>query len=189
MRKVIGLLVLACVVWAGSVNAATITQDPGGTITGATGLDVGGTFYDVAFVEGSCNSLHNNCTDFTLTSGQGFDALTALANVLYEPIPGAVGVGRSGLPAAAFFIATNYDATGGMAIGFSIWAVGGLSVLALPAQPAALASDYDTSDYPEIIYTSWTASPVPLPAAAWLFISAIVGLTGAKRMSRSKRTA
>ena len=32
-------------------------------------------------------------------------------------------------------------------------------------------------------------SPVPLPAAAWLFISAIVGLTGAKRMSRSKRTA
>ena len=32
-------------------------------------------------------------------------------------------------------------------------------------------------------------SPVPLPAAAWLFISAIAGLAGAKRMSRSKRTA
>ena len=32
-------------------------------------------------------------------------------------------------------------------------------------------------------------SPVPLPAAAWLFISAIAGLAGAKRLSRSKRTA
>ena len=34
-----------------------------------------------------------------------------------------------------------------------------------------------------------TPSPVPLPAAAWLFISAIAGLAGAQRMSRSKRTA
>ena len=32
-------------------------------------------------------------------------------------------------------------------------------------------------------------STVPLPAAAWLFISAIAGLAGAKRMARSKRTA
>lgn len=32
-------------------------------------------------------------------------------------------------------------------------------------------------------------SVVPLPAAAWLFISAIAGLAGAKRLSRSKRTA
>ena len=34
-----------------------------------------------------------------------------------------------------------------------------------------------------------TVSAVPLPAAAWLFISAIAGLAGAKRMPRSKRTA
>jgi hypothetical protein len=32
-------------------------------------------------------------------------------------------------------------------------------------------------------------SVVPLPAAAWLFISAIAGLAGAKRMSRSKGSA
>ena len=32
-------------------------------------------------------------------------------------------------------------------------------------------------------------SPVPLPAAAWLFISAIAGLAGAKRLSRSKGSA
>lgn len=32
-------------------------------------------------------------------------------------------------------------------------------------------------------------SAVPLPAAAWLFISAIAGLAGAKRLSRSKGSA
>ena len=37
--------------------------------------------------------------------------------------------------------------------------------------------------------TTYSISPVPLPAAAWLFISAIAGLAGAKRLSRSKRTA
>jgi hypothetical protein len=39
------------------------------------------------------------------------------------------------------------------------------------------------------VVTTSTPSAVPLPAAAWLFISAIAGLTGAKRMSRSKATA
>ena len=37
--------------------------------------------------------------------------------------------------------------------------------------------------------TATAVSAVPLPAAAWLFISAIAGLAGAKRMARSKRTA
>jgi hypothetical protein len=37
--------------------------------------------------------------------------------------------------------------------------------------------------------TTYSISPVPLPAAAWLFISAIAGLAGAKRLSRSKGSA
>jgi hypothetical protein len=39
-----------------------------------------------------------------------------------------------------------------------------------------------------VINTS-NASVVPLPAAAWLFISAIAGLASAKRLSRAKGTA
>ena len=38
-------------------------------------------------------------------------------------------------------------------------------------------------------FSGGSVSAVPLPAAAWLFISAIAGLAGAKRLSRSKRTA
>ena len=37
--------------------------------------------------------------------------------------------------------------------------------------------------------TTYSISPLPLPAAAWLFISAIAGLAGAKRLSRSKGSA
>jgi hypothetical protein len=37
--------------------------------------------------------------------------------------------------------------------------------------------------------TATAVSAVPLPAAAWLFISAIAGLAGAKRLSRSKGSA
>jgi hypothetical protein len=39
------------------------------------------------------------------------------------------------------------------------------------------------------VQTTYNISPVPLPAAAWLFISAIAGLAGAKRLSRSKGSA
>jgi len=41
--------------------------------------------------------------------------------------------------------------------------------------------------YSDLTLTS--VSAVPLPAAAWLFISAIAGLAGAKRLSRSKGSA
>ena len=64
--------------WAGlqsSAVAAPILQVSGGVLTGATGVNVGGTLYDVQFVDGSCNSLFNGCTQFALTNG--LDATTA----------------------------------------------------------------------------------------------------------------
>ena len=45
----------------------------------------------------------------------------------------------------------------------------------------------DMSDDPAIVDVEWALSPVPLPAAAWLFMSAIAGLAGAKHLSRSRR--
>ena len=48
--------------------------------------------------------------------------------------------------------------------------------------------DYGVDGAGNSIVTA-SVSQVPLPAAAWLFLSAIAGLAGAKRMSRSKRTA
>ena len=49
-------------------------------------------------------------------------------------------------------------------------------------------SGYLVANYSGLTTTT-QISPVPLPAAAWLFISAIAGLAGAKRLSRSKGSA
>jgi len=35
----------------------------GGQLTGASGVDVGGTLYDVMFVEGTCLDVYNGCTE------------------------------------------------------------------------------------------------------------------------------
>ena len=44
MRKLIGLLMLVCAGWAGSVSAATVVMS-GGQLMGATGVEVNGASY------------------------------------------------------------------------------------------------------------------------------------------------
>jgi len=41
--------------------AAPMLQISSGILTGATGVDVGGTLYDVMFMEGTCTALFNGC--------------------------------------------------------------------------------------------------------------------------------
>ena len=68
-RKLIGACVgLAMMGMVGTANAVPIVV--GGQLVGATNVDVGGTFYDVTFVEGSCNTLFNGCdpSEFTFTT-------------------------------------------------------------------------------------------------------------------------
>ena len=58
--------------------------------------------------------------------------------------------------------------------------------------PSSAALDYFWGSGATLDSASFRVVPpsaVPLPAAAWLFISAIAGLAGAKRLSRSKGSA
>ena len=55
---------------AGTAQAATLNV-VGGVLMGASGVDVGGTFYDVQFQSGTCIDLFNGCdalSDFTFNS-------------------------------------------------------------------------------------------------------------------------
>lgn len=47
---------------ASAANSATL-QVSNGILTGALGVDVGGTLYDVSFVEGTCVDLFSGCDD------------------------------------------------------------------------------------------------------------------------------
>jgi hypothetical protein len=70
LRSCLGMLVVSLAL-ASSADAATLLVNGSGLLTGATGVDVGGTLYDVEFVEGSCVALFDGCdavTDFDFTT-------------------------------------------------------------------------------------------------------------------------
>ena len=203
MRKFVGLLLLVC---AGLVNAATVVMS-GGQLMGATGVEVNGASYDVAFLDGSCNSLYNGCTGLPFTTGsEALAASQALRDQVMIP---------QGISANNHYLINGIGPLAGPLWGAGIltpaaesW--GSLAALGtggsgnwLPGNSAGPYDAYtaDTSSptsplggFPDTdeVFAVWTpaaVSAVPLPAAAWLFISAIAGLAGAKRMSRSKGSA
>ena len=85
MRKFI--LAVGLVLMASSAQAATLIVVEGQLI-GASGVDVGGTQYDVAFGDGSCVSLFNGCdedSDFAFqSSADGLLAAQALADQVFD---------------------------------------------------------------------------------------------------------
>ena len=198
MRKLIGLLMLVC---AGSVNAATVVMS-GGQLMGATGVNVGGMFYNVEFVEGTCNGLFAGCTDFAFTTQS--DASVAAQALLDQVFLGiydispelSVGVTFSGY--TRFF--TPYSSTtptyaGSPKIkpGFYEGAMAenraGLNGSDQVIPLWIMSKDYDTTTDVTNTYAVWSptaVSPVPLPAATWLFGSALLGLIGYSRRKRAK---
>ena len=57
--------------FAPAASAATLTMDASGILIGATGVTVGGTLYDVVFVDTTCIAAFSGCdsnTDFTFTT-------------------------------------------------------------------------------------------------------------------------
>ncbi len=62
MKKLLPLCVLVLGLGVGQAHASAILQiDGAGFLTGATGVMVNGTAYDVSFQAGSCNSVFNGC--------------------------------------------------------------------------------------------------------------------------------
>ena len=202
MRKLIGLLVLICAGWAGSVNAATLVVSDG-QLMGATDVDISGGLYDVAFVDGSCNALFDGCSDFAFTTYEQtrIAAIALIGQVFIDTAQGQFDYDPS--------LTSGCDNIYGC-LALIPYGVGNLPPIYSYDTPQALAGSannngefdndyavarweyqryYDTGTYGQHVYAVFTPSPVPLPAAAWLFISAIAGLAGAKRMSRSKGSA
>ena len=54
---------LAALICATSASAATLIVDGNGQLTGATGVDVGGTLFDVEFVDGFCATVFGGCDE------------------------------------------------------------------------------------------------------------------------------
>jgi hypothetical protein len=206
MRKLIGLLMLVC---AGSVNAATVVMSDG-QLMGATGVEVNGASYDVAFLEGSYNSLYNGGTGLPFTTISGASAASqALIDQVLQPqginssnsylINGIGPLAVPGLLYTATIITPGGSATGLAGSDFMVFEMNPIisssytGDTSTPTSPylfnAGAPIGFIPADEVFAVWTPAAVSAVPLPAAAWLFISAIAGLAGAKRMSRPKGSA
>ncbi len=80
---VIAVAMLPITSWPTSANAVVILNvDADGLLIGATGLNVGGTLFDIRFLDGSCIDIFDGCdetSDFAFTD---LNSAAAAATVL-----------------------------------------------------------------------------------------------------------
>lgn len=172
--------------------SATLLVDAGGQLTGATGVNVSGTLYDVSFQDGSCIETFSGCdesTDFMFTS---YSDATNASLALFDQV----------------FINTlsgEFDNSPELTLGCDVsicmvFTVYGTGIDPYSGYLAALASNaenhlegnssnmswlnpsFDLSDDGLSTYAVWSLTEVPLPATGYLFLSALVGLLSKKRL-------
>lgn len=191
VKKFLGLALCAGL-FPTHLQAANLLVN-GGQLTGATGVLVGSLYYDVTFVDGTCSGLYSGCndsSDFTFTTiASAILAGNALLSDVF--VDGTAGLFDSSPQLTAgcgnFFqctIVTPFAPPEFVTVP-GIWATN----RALVADPAVsyntLVQSYDTALSDAYVYAVWSPSAVPLPAAAWLFGSAILGLVGVARRKQA----
>lgn len=189
-----------------SAYSATLIID-NGQLVGADGITFDGYTGSVRFVEGSCVDLFNGCDEpsdivfetLTSTNTEAKDlallANTALleqvfdANPLYDKsIELTFGCEQGTFVALNFCgIITPYDYTDNDSV-VTVSLTNrdddsGLDVVAFGQGYATTDSTIPTNpNAPDrLVYATWTLTPVPLPAAVWLFATGLLGLIGIAR--------
>ena len=188
---------MSCTLASTPAAAATLLVSATGVLTGATGVKVNDTLYDVEFVDGTCAAVFTGCdsvSDFTFTTAS--DAETASEALLlivfrdvdqgtFDSTPNlTLGCTRlevciaetpfgfnSVIGATSFFVSQNGGAVGGFE---------DRAVLVEYFQPL------DSAAFDEFVYARWTEigpAAVPQPATLTLLGLGLAGM-GARRWRR-----
>lgn len=175
MKKLtIVIAALAALVFSNAANAAVVFGSPG-VATGVTGLNVGGTIYDVGFVAFAPISDIPSTIDFS-TELEAIDAATALNAALN----------------AAF--ATSIDFAGGFNyIGYALpyeyagtllkYYFSAYNTVSPDAWAGQASLQFDCSSCNSSLYLAdfTRVSAVPLPAGGVLLLTGLVGLAAMRR--------
>jgi len=180
-----------------TAHSAVIWNWDGTNLLGAQNVNVGGTLYNVDFIDGSCISLFSGCDelgDFDFNTKA--DALVASQALLDQ-----VFIDGNGAPA---LFDTDASLTNGCGEFVCIAYTPTLEILGVTGIASARNDNFEGGDavgsgllgpsdstavgvFPgRNVYADWTqVSAVPVPAAIWLFGTALVGLAGfGKRKTR-----
>lgn len=179
MKTMIKAAWVAAMLVSASAMAAPVLLVDGGILKGAKGVDIGGTLYDVEFLDTTCAAAFSGCTEASDFLFQSEAQATAAANALLDQVlvDGAAG---------------NFDSSPEKTLGCSFAAycwvvnaywqgfVGNMDVY--NASAASLGSDSvqgpyfdpDASSRPDLTFARWTlAEPQELPEPGSLLLTGL----------------
>lgn len=173
--------------------AATLLTDPSGQLLGAQDVDVDGRLYNVTFIDDSPRDIFADATNFDASN---FADASLFADALLNQV--LIGVysddqtrtsGCESSNVSRCNILTPYSLNTNTGILESAAAVNWVATTQ-PGFDDTVSLDttswsYDTSADNRRVYADWQLAVVPIPAAAWLFGSALLGLAGIARRAKS----
>jgi len=172
---------------ASSTTAATLNV-VGGQLLGASGVIVGGSSYDVAFIDGTCIALYNGCDSISDFTFQSHDAAVLASQALLDQVFLDVGAGVfDSVPN----LTTGCEADPVECRAMTPYEASSTSLLVSvahntvnPSQDAAFTNFFDrfhdtSGVYTFETYAVWT--PTPEPGTAVLVALGLAGLSGRRR--------